>query len=70
MDTSGGFVCDRCYKPARMHSVSYFNTEDCCIDCLTKEKQHPDYERARSAELDAVRQGNMNYPGIGKPADL
>ena len=70
MDTSDGFVCERCYKPARMHSVSYFNTEDCCMDCLQKEKQHPDYARARKFEEDAVRAGNFNFPGIGKPADL
>ena len=40
------------------------------IPCQGKEKQHPDYERAREAELAAIRKGNWNFEGIGKPQDL
>lgn len=51
-------------------SMSYFNTDECCFACLRKEQQHPDYEKAKQAELEAVMRGDRNFPGIGKPADL
>ena len=70
MHTNDGFECDRCFKPARAHGMSYFNTEDCCLDCLRAEKQHPDYERARAVESDHVLRGDTNFPGVGKPSDL
>jgi len=70
MDTSNGFVCDRCHKPGLMHSLSFFNTEDCCMDCLRKEKAHPAYAEARRIEEEHVRRGDTNFPGVGKPADL
>lgn len=65
-----GFVCDRCHKPARAHAMSYFNTDDCCLDCLEKERQHPDYKRAKEAEMRAVQRGDYNFPGVGRPSDL
>jgi len=53
--------------------MSRFNTDEiCCGDksCVTKECNHPKYVEAANAELDAVKSGDMNFPGIGKPADL
>lgn len=50
--------------------MSRFNTECCCMDCIETEKRHPDYQRAYDAELQAVKNGDYNYPGIGKPEDL
>jgi len=50
--------------------MSYFNTDDCCLDCLEKERQHPDYKRAKEAEMRAVQRGDYNFPGVGRPSDL
>ena len=33
-------------------------------------KSHPDYEKARQSETQAVQHGDYNFPGIGKPSDL
>lgn len=63
-------VCNRCTKPAFSRTMSMFDTSMICIDCKAKEKQHPDYTKARDAELEAVRNGDLNFPGIGLPADL
>jgi hypothetical protein len=64
--------CDRCGADLNktVHTMSMFNTDHICLACKSKEQAHPDYEKAREAETAAVRQGNMNFPGIGKPADL
>lgn len=50
--------------------MSYFNEDFCCLDCLEKEQQHPAYARARQSEREAVQRGDLNFKGIGKPADL
>jgi hypothetical protein len=50
--------------------MSTFNTELICMPCQTKERAHPEYKRAVDAELSAVRAGNYNFPGTGKPKDL
>ena len=63
-------ICDLCGKQTWVYSTSYFNTDTCCGDCLEKEKQHPKYKEAVEAENAAVRAGNYNFPGIGKPEDL
>ena len=63
-------TCDRCRQPTNAHTGSYFNLEQICLDCAGREREHPDYERARQAEAAACQQGNFNFPGIGKPADL
>lgn len=63
-------LCDRCKKPVRALRMSMFNTEMCCQACLHKERMHPDYDKAVKAEADAIESGNMNFEGIGKPADL
>jgi hypothetical protein len=62
-------LCVRCHtnKPCIM---SRFNVDWICGECETKEKAHPEYPRAAAAELAAVKRGEYNYPGIGKPADL
>jgi len=40
------------------------------MDCVKKEKVHPEYENARKREMEEVRKGNYNYEGVGKPVDL
>ena len=63
-------TCERCLKDAAATTMSMFNTETICLDCKEKERVHPDYARASEAELEAVRRGDRNFPGIGKPDDL
>ena len=44
--------CDRCHKSlADGFSMSRFNTDALCYDCLEAERQHPDYQKAVDAEL-------------------
>jgi hypothetical protein len=62
--------CDRCRKPARITTLSRFNTDEICMECKKKEQAHPDYAYACHVEEEAVQNGNYNFPGIGKPADL
>jgi hypothetical protein len=62
--------CERCGKLTIGLIMSIFNTEMICIDCKEKEDVHPDYRRAKNRELEAVKQGNYNFKGIGKPNDL
>jgi hypothetical protein len=50
--------------------MSFFNTQMVCKECETKEKNHPDYQKARETEEAEVRKGNYNFPGIGLPKDL
>jgi len=62
--------CKRCGKDKGAFTMSRFNTDRICMDCQEKEKAHPDYPKAVEAELAQCKQGNYNFEGIGKPADL
>ncbi len=62
--------CDRCGKDAFGTTGSYFNTETICFGCRDLEEQHPLFEEARRRELEAVQQGDYNFPGIGLPSEL
>lgn len=62
--------CDRCCRITSVWRMSRFNTDRICPECELKEQNHPMYARAVEAELEAVRAGNLNYEGIGKPDDL
>ena len=62
--------CDRCGKDDGYITTSYFNTDTICWDCDTAERAHPDFQKAMDAEHEAVRRGDMNFPGIGLPAEL
>lgn len=63
-------ACDRCGVKTWATVMSYFNTDVICFACRNKEREHPDYEKARTAEENAVKAGNLNFPGIGLPSDL
>ena len=63
-------TCQRCRKETNCHTMSRFNTQLICMECLDKEQKHPKYKEAAEAEEAAVRAGNRNFAGIGKPADL
>lgn len=57
--------CDRCGKKTDIHTMSKFNTQECCPACIDAEKKNPRYAEACRAEEAAVRAGNYNFPGIG-----
>lgn len=63
-------TCDRCGQEAAGTTMSYFNLETICLDCDRKERAHPLFEAARQAEEEALRRGDLNFPGIGLPPDL
>jgi hypothetical protein len=50
--------------------MSKFNTDLLCLNCKEREEAHPKYREACEAEENAVRRGDMNFPGIGRPEDL
>ena len=63
--------CDRCHKNSGGISImSYFNTDEICMECDEKERAHPKFKEALDADQRAIKSGNFNFPGIGKPADL
>lgn len=62
--------CQRCRATGMPLIMSRFNTEMICEACETREKAHPQHAAAAQAERDAVRCGDMNFSGVGKPADL
>ena len=63
-------ICDRCDEETIITTMSLFNTQQCCPECIEKERAHPKFPEARTAELDALEAGNYNYKGIGLPPDL
>lgn len=62
--------CHRCGDESRVWMMSRFNTQECCLRCIERERTHPRYPEAEKAELDAIRSGDYNFPGIGLPDDL
>lgn len=63
-------TCDRCGGDASTSIMSRFNTDTICLLCQKKEKAHPAYAEAARVELEAVKRGDYNFPGIGRPEDL
>lgn len=57
--------CDRCGSKLTARIMSRFSTDCLCMACEAEERKHPDYAKAAEAELDAIRSGDYNYPGIG-----
>ena len=57
--------CDRCGKSTgNTTTMSIFNQDVICMDCKEEEKKDPDYKLAQEAEAEAVRRGDLNYPGF------
>lgn len=52
------------------HSMSYFNTDVCCLPCILEEEKHPMYKKAKEIENQEVAKGNYNFKGIGLPDDF
>ena len=61
--------CKRCWEETPFLSMSFLNTQMCCMDCLDKERDHPQYKEAKEEEARQVRAGNYNYnPNISVTA--
>ena len=59
-------TCDRCGGSLEEgRTMSMYNTDCICMKCKKEERRRPDYEAASTAEINAVRFGNYNFPGIG-----
>jgi hypothetical protein len=61
--------CDRCGKSNISLSGSWLNTDMLCLECAIKEPEHPRWQEAKDKELEEVKKGNYNYPGLldGEP---
>lgn len=58
--------CDRCGKPlANGRTMSMYNTECICMECKRKETERADYKTACDADAKAIKNGDLNFPGIG-----
>ena len=62
--------CPRCGDTKLPKIGSMFDMSMICIRCHVKEKVHPDYQKAVDVEHAAIKRGDYNYHGIGKPKDL
>lgn len=59
--------CHRCGIPTGATIMSMFNTDILCMGCHGREREHPDFAKARDAEHEAVKAGNTDFPGVGLP---
>ena len=59
--------CQRCLKESNAHIMSMFDVSLICMQCHDAERHHPGYQKARDAELKALKQGDRNFKGIGYP---
>jgi len=58
-------TCRRCGKETNVTIMSYFNTQEICMECSDKERESPRFKEAREADEAAIRAGNYNFKGIG-----
>lgn len=57
-------ICDRCKLPTGGRTImSIFNQDVICMPCKEEEKLDPDYNVASLAELLAMRDGIVDFPG-------
>ena len=57
--------CSRCGVELKVWTMSKFNTDIICMSCKEDERQAPGYKAADEAELQAVKNGVRNFPGVG-----
>jgi ArsR family metal-binding transcriptional regulator len=56
--------CDRCGEATGGSTImSIFNQDVICMPCKEEEKLDPDYNIASLAELQAMRDGIVDFPG-------
>lgn len=56
--------CQRCKRECQSFRMSWLNTQMICDHCQLEETEHPLYEKAKERELEEVKKGNYNYPGL------
>lgn len=61
--------CDRCGKESQVFKMSFFNTQECCANCLLIEQLHDEYANAKSKEREECLNGNYDYEGVGLPSN-
>lgn len=62
--------CDRCGGSLDCgRTMSMFNTDCLCMDCVEAERKERDYRRAVMEEMKEIRRGNYNFEGIGRGGD-
>ena len=67
MDSMYRDLCDRCHKPTNGITImSMFNQDIICIPCKKLEKNEASYKDAVEADHKAIKEGNYNFPGIGR----
>lgn len=57
--------CDRCGAKLDVSIMSKFNVDTLCERCADDERLAPGYSVASQAEMAAVGQGDLNFPGVG-----
>lgn len=58
--------CERCGAPLTNGRImSMYNTQVICMECKEAETHMDDYVKAHEEEMKAVRNGNLNFEGIG-----
>lgn len=62
--------CERCGKETVVHTCSWFNKQNVCLDCDDEELKHPDIKRAKAIENEHCKKGDYNFAGVGLPKDL
>ena len=63
--------CDRCGGNLKgIRRMSRFNEDCLCLTCQSTEQEHSEYAKAVAAEVAAIKNGEINYPGIGLPKDM
>ncbi len=64
-------LCDRCHQLLNgIRTQSMYNNDVLCMSCKDKETQRSDYPDAVQADVDAIKHGDYNFPGIGLSESL
>jgi hypothetical protein len=63
-------TCERCGGACYGLTCSMFNEQNICQKCEAAEREHAQYAEACAAEETACKDGEMNFRGIGVPAEL
>jgi hypothetical protein len=65
-------TCPRCGVDLHHgYTMSWFTTEEICLDCKEEERGYPNYAKERPEERASLDRGERNFPGIGlAPEDL